>query len=124
MTMAQMSLNLNLVTELMLHAALEELGFGKDSESNNALCATFAGEVDLAEFAASEGFANFKILEGPASSKSIFSLARKSASMILSCSEMERRLLLVVLSFMARGEVRLDSRLVPAGRFPDSTAMH
>ena len=63
--MSEVGLYLDLATELVLHSALEELGFAEDLESHNVFGSTFAGEVHLAEFAAAEGLADFEIVQGP-----------------------------------------------------------
>lgn len=63
--MPQMTLNLNLPPELMLHSGFEELSFLEDFEGDDVFGVFFAGKVDGAEFTATERLADFEVGEGP-----------------------------------------------------------
>mmetsp|Transcript_24980 Transcript_24980/g.60132 ORF Transcript_24980/g.60132 Transcript_24980/m.60132 type:complete len:362 (-) Transcript_24980:88-1173(-) len=65
-TMAQMGLDLDLATQLVFHAALEELSLGEDLEGDDVLGTAFPGEVDLAELAAAQGLPDFEVAQRPA----------------------------------------------------------
>lgn len=65
---AQVRLDLDLTTELVLDAGLEQLGLLQDLERNDVFGTFFASQVDGTELAAAEGLADLKVVEGPLTS--------------------------------------------------------
>lgn len=64
-TVAEVGLNLDLPTKLVLHAAFKELTLRQDLDGHDVLRPTLAGEVNLAELPPAERLPDFEVLEGP-----------------------------------------------------------
>ncbi len=60
---AQVGLDLDLAADLLLHLALLELGFVQHFQRADEVCGALFGEVDAAEFAFAQGFADLEHAE-------------------------------------------------------------
>ena len=58
--MCQVGLDFYLSSDLLFDFAVLEFAFVQDFQRADEACAPFAGEVDAAEFAFAEGFADFE----------------------------------------------------------------